>query len=59
MWRSETDVFSIFGQKFIGVVTAVDIRELMLTTKERAPWMLQRHTHETTGQDSSMRLLTK
>jgi len=48
--RLEADVFPSFGHKFIDLVTAADIRNLMLTVESRGARDVAKRAHETTGQ---------
>ncbi|HEY0308920.1 MAG TPA: integrase arm-type DNA-binding domain-containing protein [Acidobacteriaceae bacterium] len=50
MRRLEADVFPAYGHKFIGAVTAADIRELMLLVARRDARDVAKRVHETTGQ---------
>jgi integrase len=48
--RLEADVFPSFGRKFIGAVTAADMRNLMLTIERRGARDVAKRAHETIGQ---------
>jgi integrase len=48
--RLEADVFPSFGHKFIDVITAADIRELMLAIERRDARDVAKRAHETTSQ---------
>ncbi len=48
--RLEADVFPAFGHKFIGAVTAADIRDLMLAIERRDARDVAKRAHETTSQ---------
>ena len=48
--RLEADVFPAFGHKFIDVVTAADVRELMLSIERRDARDVAKRAHETTSQ---------
>lgn len=48
--RLQVDVFPSLGHKFIDVVTAADIRKLMLTIENRGARDVAKRAHETMGQ---------
>jgi len=48
--RLETDVFPLFGHKFIDAVTAPDLRELILGIEARGARDVAKRAHETAGQ---------
>jgi integrase len=48
--RLEKDVFPVLGQKFIGAVTAADVREVMLAIEGREAHDLAKRARETTSQ---------
>jgi integrase len=48
--RLEADVFPAYGHKFIGAITAADIRELMLSVERRDARDVAKRVHQTTGQ---------
>jgi hypothetical protein len=48
--RLEADVFPAYGHKFIELVTAADIRALMMAVEARDARDVAKRVHETTGQ---------
>lgn len=50
MRRLEADVFPAFGHRFLGDVTAADIRTLMIAIEGRGARDVAKRAHETTGQ---------
>jgi len=48
--RLEADVFPAFGHKFVDMVMAADIREMMLAIEARGARDVAKRAHETTGQ---------